>query len=113
MSTLQPQVLIQFHPEQYFPQDLEARELLKAASLRELESIWRVIDDTLTAGPWFLGDDYSICDILFVMQALWRENQPRDLPIYPNCLRQMRAAFARPAVQRVVAIHEVEHLARI
>ena len=84
-----------------------------AASLRELEPIWRVIDDAFDPGPYFLGDEYGICDMLFLMQAVWTENQPADLGEYPNAVRMMRAAFERPAVQRIIAIHNIEHLTRL
>ena len=113
MSTLQPEVLIQFHPERYFPGDEPMQQKILAASLRELEPIWRVIDDALDPGPYFLGDEYSICDMLFLMQAVWTENQPPDLHEYLNAVRMMQTAFDRPAVQRVIAIHEIEHLTRI
>lgn len=113
MSTLQPEVLIQFHPERYFPDDKAMQKTIMAASLRELEPIWRVIDDALDPGPCFLGDQYGICDMLFLMQAVWTENQPADLGEYPNTVRMMQTAFERPAVRRIVAIHDIEHLTRL
>jgi len=110
MSTLQPEVLIQFHPERYFPDDESMRTSIMQASLRELDLFWKVIDDAIGAGPFFLRDEYSICDMLFVMQAIWKENQPEALSIYPNTVRLMRTAFERPAVQRIMKIHNIEHL---
>ena len=111
MSTLQPEVLIQFHPERYFPSDETSRDKLLRASTEWLEQIWRVLDDGLADGPHFLGDLYTTCDISFAMQALWRENQPSDLASYPNAARNLRTVLARPAVQTVLKIHTVEHLA--
>jgi glutathione S-transferase len=113
MSNLQPEVLIQFNAERYFPDDESMQQALKSASLRELEFIWDVIEDTFEPGPYFLGDSYSICDMLFLMQAIWTENQPADLTHYPNSIRMMQTAFARPAVQRVIAIHQIEDLTEI
>lgn len=113
MSTFQPEVLIQFHPERYFPNDKTLSDALLRASLRELENFWKVIEDALAAGPYFLGSDYSICDMLFVMQAIWTENQPEDLSAYPNTVRLMQTAFERPAVQRVMQIHGITHLTRL
>jgi glutathione S-transferase len=110
MSTFQPEVLIQFHAERYFPQDETMQQALKAASLRELNIFWKVIDDALAPGPFFLGEDYSLCDMLFLMQAIWAENQPADLSLYPACRRMMQTALQRPAVQRVIDIHQIEHL---
>jgi glutathione S-transferase len=113
MSTFQPEVLIQFNAERYFPKDEAMQQALKSASLRELEFIWDVIEDAFEPGPYFLGDSYSICDMLFLMQAVWTENQPANLTPYPNSIRMMRTAFARPAVLRVIAIHQIEDLTKI
>jgi len=113
MSTFQPEVMIQFHAERYFPGDAAMQQALRAASLRELEALWKIIEAALEPGPWFLGATYSICDILFVMQAIWKENQPSNLANHPNSMRMLRSAFERPAVQRVMRIHRIEHLAEL
>ena len=113
MSTLQPEVLIQFHAERYFPHDETLQQSLRGASMRELEAIWQVIDDALEPGPYFLGDEYGLCDMLFLMQAIWVENQPPDLASRANAVRMMKACLQRPAVQRVMTTHRIEHLARI
>jgi glutathione S-transferase len=110
MSTFQPEVLIQFHPERYYPDDPAMQKSIKKVSLRELELFWRVIDDAIGSGPYFLQDEYSICDMLFVMQAIWKENQPRDLSAYPNTIRLMETTFTRPAVQQIMKIHGIENL---
>jgi glutathione S-transferase len=113
MSSFQPEVLIQFNAERYFPDDESMQQALRAASLRELEFLWQIIEDALDPGPWFLGADYSICDILFLMQAIWKENQPANLAQFPNSIRMMQAAFTRPAVQRILSIHRIEALTRL
>lgn len=113
MSTFQPEVLIQFNVERYFPTDAAQQQALKSASLRELEILWRIIDDALEPGPYFLEEDYSLCDMLFLMQAVWVENQPVVMAQFPNALRMMQTAFERPAVQRVIAVHQIEHLTKI
>lgn len=113
MSTFQPEVLIQFNAERYFPDDPSMQQRLKAASLRELELLWKIIEDAFQPGPWFLGESYSICDMLFLMQAIWKENQPLDLASYPNSIRMLQTAFTRPAVKRVIAIHQIENLTEL
>lgn len=113
MSTFQPEVLIQFNAERYFPDDEAMQNALKQASMKEIPKLWKIIDDTLSPGPWFLGEEYSICDMLFVMQAIWKENQPDALSAFSNCSRLMKTAFARPSVQRVMAEHQIEHLMEI
>jgi len=111
MSTFQPEVLIQFNVERYFPEDLPMQQALKSASRRELETLWHIIDDALESGPCFVGENYSLCDMLFLMQGVWTENQPADLSDFPNAVRMMKTARERPAVQRVMRIHQIEHLA--
>jgi glutathione S-transferase len=113
MSTFQPEVLIQFNSERYFPREVSMQQALKSASLRELETLWRIIDDALKPGPWFLGERYSLCDMLFLMQAIWVENQPAELAQFPNAVNMMRDAFKRPAVERVIAAHGIEALSKI
>jgi glutathione S-transferase len=113
MSTFQPEVMIQFHAERYFADDESMQQALRTASLRELESLWKIIETALDPGPWFLGETYSICDILFVMQAIWKENQPPNLASHPSSMRMLRNALERPAVQRVMRIHQIEHLAEL
>ena len=51
--------------------------------------------------------------MLFLMQAIWTENQPAGLTRYPNLIRMMRTAFARTAVQRIITIHQIENLTEI
>jgi len=113
MSSFQPEVLIQFNAERYFPDDEAMQNALKQASMKEIVKLWGIIDDALSPGPWFLGGEYSICDMLFVMQAIWKENQPADLAAFPNCSRLMKVAFERPAIQRVVTEHQINHLMEI
>ena len=113
MSTFQPEVLIQFNAQRYFPDSETMQQSLRDASMNELESIWQIIDDALSPGPYFLGKHYSVCDMLFTMQALWTENQPADMSAYKNVQRQMQAVFARAATKRIISEHGIEHLTTI
>ena len=113
VSTFQPEVLIQFHPEKYFPGDSDAQGALQRASRPWIDRIWRVLDDAIGDGPYILGDLYTTCDISFAMQALWRENQPPDLPCYPNAKRCLQGILERPAARRVLQRNEREHLALV
>jgi glutathione S-transferase len=105
--------LIQFNVERYFPADEPMQQALKSSSLHQLNILWRIIDDVLESGPYFLGETYSLCDMLFLMQAIWVENQPTDLARFPACRRMMQTAIARPAVRRVIETHEIESLTAI
>ena len=111
MSTFQPEVMIQFHAERYSPDNESMQQVLRAASLRELETLWKIIEAALDPGPRFLSETSSICDILFVMQAIWKEHRPLHLASHPNSMRMLRTALERPAGQRVMRIHQTERLA--
>ena len=111
LSSFQPEVIIQFHPERYYPDDKNKQSELMLSSAKELEQIWKIIDNTIVAAPYFLGDEYSLCDIMFLMPALWKENQPDNLTNFPNILHVMQTALERPAVQKILDIHGIHHLA--
>jgi len=89
------------------------QQALASASLRELETQWRIIDDALKPGPWFPGEKYSLCDMLVLMQATWVENQPAELAQFPHAVNMIRGAFKRPAVERIIAEHGIEALSNI
>ena len=79
-----------------------------------LRFIWGVLDRALGDGPYLLGELYATCDISFALQALWRECQPPEgLGAFPNARRSLRAVLSRPAVRRVLEVHEVAHLAEL
>ncbi|SVB95999.1 uncharacterized protein METZ01_LOCUS248853, partial [marine metagenome] len=80
------------------------------SSLSNLQVIWQKIDQALNPGPYFLDEDYSVCDMLFVMQAIWEENQPSKFDNLPNISRVMRKVLVRPAVKTILRIHQIEHL---
>ena len=113
MSTFQPEVLIQFNAERYYPDDEAMRESIKTESRRELERLWYIIDEQLRDGPYFMGKDYTACDMLFLMQAIWEENQPANLKNFASARKMMLEAFRRPAVKKVIEVHEIKHLTNI
>ncbi len=104
-STLQPDVMIQFHPELYFPNDEDTQNQFLAASMTRLEKVLDVIEGLLTHGPYFCGDKRTILDYLFVMQAVWPEIFPGRVEDYPRIHNLISTLLARPAVARVYDIH--------
>ena len=68
-STLQPEVLIQYHPEAYFEDDDQQRSL-KEASMRRLSKALNVIEAGLDSGPFFFGEHRTVCDYCLAMQAI-------------------------------------------
>jgi glutathione S-transferase len=99
-STLQPEVIIQFHPEFYF-QDPETCDALKAASMLRLEKVVDTLEAALEPGPFFLGERRTILDYLFALQATWPEIYPTAIDDYPRIRRNVESLLARPAVKRI------------
>ena len=103
-STLQPDVLIQFHPE-FYADDAPTQARIMKASMARLEGVFDVLNEALDPGPYFFGDRLTVLDFLFGMQATWPEIYPRAIDTYPNLLRHQQTLLARPAVRRTLDIH--------
>ena len=112
-STLMPEELLLEEPHVYLPANAAARTELVAAATGRLRSIWAVLNDGIV-GPYFLGDQYSTCDISFVMQALWPSCQPPEgLGKYPNARNCLKRVLDRTAAQKVLDQHGKTELATI
>ena len=112
MSTLQPEVINQFHPERYLPNHPEGHKNLIHSSMLKIEQIWQFIENRLRSTSDFLCNTYCVCDMLFAMQALWVESRPAKISHYPAILKNLSAIYMRPAAKKVLREHEVEHLAQ-
>lgn len=103
-STLQPDVMIQFHPELYFD-DEAARQRFKTASGHRLAKVLGVIETALEPGPLFFGDKLTVCDYCLALQTVWPEVFATSIADYPNIARLTALVTNRPAVQKVLAMH--------
>jgi len=103
-TTLQPDVMIQFHPELYF-EDAATRARFKTASMSRLTKVLSVIDEALDPGPYFFGEQRTVVDYVFALQAVWPEIYPDNLDAYPAIKRQVRTMLERPAVHAVYDMH--------
>ncbi|MGB5870087.1 MAG: glutathione binding-like protein, partial [Albidovulum sp.] len=106
-TTLQPDVIIQYHPEFYMqsPQDKAA---LKAASMARLRGVYATLNNALADGPYFFGQEPTVPDYLLALQTIWDVIFPAGIEDYPNLARQRDAVLSRPAVQRMLALHKAE-----
>ena len=104
-TSLQPEVIIQFHPEFYHGGEPEQVQL-KANSMKRLQSVFETLDEALSDGPYFFGDQPTVPDIILGMQTIWDVIFPEgNISAYPNIERQRDTVCARPAVQRVLEQH--------
>ncbi len=111
VSTFMPEELIQDGPAVFLPENEQAQRELMLESMNRLRGIWSVLDEGII-GPYFLGEQYSTCDISFAMQALWPSAQPPEgLASYPNAHACLKRILERPAVKEVLRQHDREYLA--
>jgi len=103
-STLQPEVIMQFHPEFYAAEPRD-QQRLRQASMRRLTKVLGVLDAALRPGPYFFGDRLSICDFLLCLQAVWPEIHARDIARFPGLQRLVETMRERPSVKRVLQVH--------
>ncbi|MCR9125119.1 MAG: glutathione S-transferase family protein [Rhodobacteraceae bacterium] len=111
-TTLQPEVMIQFHPEFYMGSTAD-RAALRAASMRRLRRVFAVLDAALEPGPYFLGAHPTVPDYVLGLQTVWDMIFGADgIAAYPNIARQRDALLGRPAVARVLDCHARESARR-
>lgn len=104
-SEIYPMVEIADYPER-FVADFKGAAVLKLSAKRRLRDRLLALE-VAVAGPWFLGEHFSVLDIYAVMFSRWREAREggwREAFIPKICA--MAAALAeRPALKAVVERH--------
>ena len=103
-TTLQPDVMVQFHPEVYFGDD-ETQERFKAASRVRLAKILSTVSDAIGDGPFFFGEQITVLDFLLALQAIWPEIYPGPMEDYPVIKQHVDRMMARLAVEKIYALH--------
>jgi glutathione S-transferase len=62
-----------------------------------------LIEREMLAGPWVMGERYTICDPYLFTLAQWLEGDGVDRTRFPKLQEHTRRARERPAVQRALA----------
>lgn len=65
-----------------------------------------LIEQGLLAGPWVMGDSYTICDAYLFTLAQWLEADGVDPARLPRVADHRRRTGDRPAVQRALAAEQ-------
>ncbi|MEM7172724.1 MAG: glutathione S-transferase family protein [Pseudomonadota bacterium] len=102
-STLQPDVLIQFHPEALFP-DQERQKEIKDASMARLSAVWRILNEAIE-GPYMFGKQPTACDHALGLQAIWPECFANSVEEFPKVAKLVQNLTERPAVKRILTWH--------
>lgn len=104
-STLQPEVMIQFHPEVYF-EDEQRQEQLRAASLLRLSEILTILNTAYEGRTWLFDNRPTAVDFCLSTALLWPECIPGSLQIYPNLKHMMDALAGHKAFTRAFDWHQ-------
>lgn len=62
-----------------------------------------LIEREMLAGPWVMGDAYTICDAYLFTLAQWLEADGVDLAKIPRVIDHRQRMAARPAVRKAIA----------
>ena len=64
---------------------------------------YRLIEDGMLAGPWVMGDTYTICDPYLFTMAQWMEGDGVDPARFPGVSEHRRRMSERPQVRDAIA----------
>src|SRR5512143_3421070 len=65
-----------------------------------------LIETTMLAGPWVMGDAYTICDPYLFTIAQWLDGDGVDVNRFPKVVALQKRMNERPAVQRALAMQK-------
>ncbi|HZZ89676.1 MAG TPA: glutathione S-transferase N-terminal domain-containing protein [Caulobacteraceae bacterium] len=78
-------------------------EGMKRFAPRSVGAAFELVERTMLAGPWVLGEAYTICDPYLFTVAQWLEGDGVDLSLVPRVAEHRERVRGRPAVQRALA----------
>lgn len=101
---LQPSMMMVYYPSRY-----TAGEAVGAVERgREwTNEVWGRLDRAIANGPWFLGDNFSICDLYMLTMAMWNLRGDEFIPLkrHANVSQLVERIQQRPAVARMIDAH--------
>ncbi len=86
--------------------DEAAQEAMRRKVPQSVRECFELIQDGMLAGPWVLGDRYSVCDAYLFTLARWLEGDGIDPASLPAILDHRERVAARPAVARALAAEQ-------
>ena len=63
-----------------------------------------LIENDMLAGPWVMGEDYTICDPYLLTVSRWLKGDSVDVSRFPKVADHMNRMQERPAVQKVLDV---------
>lgn len=84
--------------------DPAAHEAMKAKVPKNMADCFALIEDAMFAGPFVMGDSYTIADPYLFTIAGWLEADGVDPTQFPDVLDHRKRMAERPAVAKVLAV---------
>ena len=85
--------------------DAAAIESMKKKVPQNVTDCFTLIERDMLAGPWVLGEAYSVCDAYLFTIARWLEGDGVDIARFPKVHAHFQRMAARPAVKKALASH--------
>jgi glutathione S-transferase len=70
---------------------------------RSVGACFELVEQHMLAGPWVMGESYSICDAYLFTLAQWLEGDGVDPATVPAVIAHRQRVSERPAVRRAIA----------
>jgi glutathione S-transferase len=95
----------------FMPKDLGPDELpspVREAIRQKIEEGWSILDAHLGAnGPYMLGAEVSVVDLLAIMYMRWSRNMPKPVTEWPELKHFAALMRERPSWKELYAIEEL------
>lgn len=95
----------------FMPKDLGPDELsspVRDAIRQKIEEGWSIVDAHLEAnGPYMLGAEVSVVDLLAIMYMRWSRNMPKPATAWPALNRFAALMRQRPSWKKLYAVEEL------
>ena len=85
------------------PNDKSAISAMQRAVPDRVSACYALIEQTMLAGPWVMGDRYTICDGYLFTLAQWLEQDGVDPARVPRVIEHSGRVAERPAVKHALA----------
>ena len=84
--------------------DPAAHEAMRRFVPQSVGAAWELVENTMFAGPWVMGADYTICDPYLFTLARWMEGDGSDPAHFPIILEHRTRMAERPSVRKALAV---------
>jgi glutathione S-transferase len=104
-STIQP-AFVHVRRAARYASDPRAIDDVAVTGKKNAFDLWKTVEEKIGAGPWALGERYSVADALLIVYWIWGRGPVLGFDMandFPHWTAHARRLAARPAVQKAFA----------